>query len=122
MRFRHAAFICATALISQFALAAPPQTAHGAPLASHSHPEKIPTPIVQEMGVVEAVVEFCSKVEPKDKEQLERKARELLPKMSEDAREAARHTSEYHTAFGLVQSILQGLSKPDAERNCLAVR
>lgn len=121
MRF-HIVLMCATALISQFALAAPPQTAHGAPMASHSHPEKIPTPIVQEIGVVDAVVEFCSKVEPKDKEQLERKAKEILPKMSEEAREAARHTGEYHTAHGLAQSILEGLSKPDAERNCLAVR
>ena len=46
----------------------------------------------------------------------------MLPKMSEDKLEAVRHRAEYHAAYGMVQSVFQGLSKPDAVRNCSAIR
>jgi hypothetical protein len=48
-------------------------------------------------------------------------AHQMLPKMSQDSLEAARRSSEYHAARGFLQPVLEGLSKPDAVRNCLAI-
>ena len=122
MSFRHVVLLCTAALISQFALATPPPPAHGAPLTSRPDKARISAATAQQIGLVEAVVDFCSKADPKDKGQIERKAKELLPKMSEDSLEAVRHRAEYHSAYGLIQNVLQGLSKSDAVRNCAAVR
>ena len=57
MSFRYAVLLCAAALIPQFALAGAPSTAYGAPLKSRPTTEQIPTPVVQEVGLVEAVVD-----------------------------------------------------------------
>jgi hypothetical protein len=122
MSFRHTLLMCAAALISQFALAATPPTAHGAPLMSRPTTNQIPTPVVQQVGLVEAVVEFCSKVDPADKKLFERKGKQMLPKLSEDSLERIRRRAEYHTAYQFIQSVLQTLSKTDAEHNCLAIR
>lgn len=122
MSFRHTVLLCAAALISQFALAATPPIAHGAPLKSRPTTNPIPTPVVQEVGVVEAVVDFCSKADPADKKQFERKGEQMLPKLSDDSLERIRRLPEYHTAYQFLQSVLQSLSKADAERNCLAIR
>ena len=65
--------LCAAALIPQFALAAnAPSIAHGVPLMSKQSMDKTPTSVAQEIGLVEGVVDFCSKVDPADKAQFER--------------------------------------------------
>ena len=123
MSFRHTVLLCAVALLPQFALAGnPPPTAHGAPLISRPAKAQTPAPIVQEYGLVESVVDFCSKVDPANKKAYEHKGKQMLPKMSEDNLEAVRHRADYHTAYQFIQSVLKGLSKPDATRNCLAIR
>ena len=104
MRFRYTVSLCAAALIPHFASA------------------RTPTAIAQEIGVVDAVVDFCSKVDPTDKDQFERKGKQVLPKMSEDSLERARRSADYHAAYVSMQSVLQGLSKPDAVRDCAATR
>ncbi|HWJ35192.1 MAG TPA: hypothetical protein VNR70_07995 [Steroidobacteraceae bacterium] len=71
--------------------------------------------------MVQAVVDFCSKVYPKDKGQFERKGKQALPKMSEERVEAARRKADYHAAYGFMESVLQGLSTPDAAHNCSAI-
>jgi hypothetical protein len=122
MSFRHQVLLCAAALIPLFALAAPPTPAHGAPLPSRPPQQQISTAIAQQIGMVEAVVDFCSKADPADKGRVQRKAKELLPKLSEDRLEAVRHRSDYHSAYEFIHSVLEGLSKADAVRNCAAVQ
>jgi len=126
MSFRHTVSLCAAALaaalISQFALAGSPPAASGPLLKSRPTTEQVPTPVVQEIGLVEGVVDFCTKADPADKAQIERKAKELLPKMSEDKLEAVRRRTEYHAGYGFIQTILKGLTKSDATRNCAAIR
>ena len=122
MSFRHAVLLCAAALIPQFALAGTPSTAYGPPLKSRPTTEQVPTAVVQEVGLVEAVVDFCSKADPADRKQFERKGKQMLPKLSDDSLERIRRRAEYHTAYQFLQSVLQSLSKADAERNCLAIR
>ena len=121
MRFRHTGLWCTAVLISQFALAAPPLPAHRGPPTSRPEKARISAATAQQIGLVEAVVDFCSKADPKDKGQIERKAKELLPKMSEDTLEAVRHRADYRSAYGFIQNVLQGLSKSDAVRNCAAI-
>jgi hypothetical protein len=118
MKFHHTVLLLSAALLPCFALAggrgphkAPPRLAQQANLQR----------IAQDVGLVDAVVEFCSKVEPMDKAQFERKGRQMLPRMSQDSLEAARRSSEYHAARGFLQPVLEGLSTPDAVHNCLAV-
>ena len=72
--------------------------------------------------MVEGVVDFCIKADPSDKKQIERVAKQMLPKMSEDELQAVRHSADYHAAYGFIQSILQGLSTADTVRNCSAIR
>jgi hypothetical protein len=123
MSFRHAVLLCAAALIPQFALAGnAPSIAHGAPLMSKQSVQKTPAPVAQEIGLVDGLFDFCAKVDPADKAQLERKRKQMLPKLSEDRLQAVRHGAEYHAAYGMVQSVFQGLSNPDAVRNCSAIR
>jgi hypothetical protein len=123
MSIRHAVLLCAAALIPQFALAAnAPSIAHGAPLMSKQSTDKTPIPVVQQMGLIEGLVNFCSGVDPADKAQFERKRKQMLPKMSEDKLEALRHRAEYHAAYGMVQTVFQGLAKPDAVSDCSAIR
>jgi hypothetical protein len=122
MSFRHAVLLCAVALIPQFALAGNPPAAYGPPLKSRPTTPQTPAPVVQQIGMVESVINFCAKVDPADKAQFERKGKQMLPKMSEDSLEAVRRRTEYHAAYNLIQTVLQGLSKPDATRNCLAIR
>ena len=122
MSFRHTVLLCAAALISQFALAATPPAAHGPPSMSRPTTNQVPTPVVQQVGLVEAVVDFCSKADPADKKLFERKGKQMLPKLSEDSLEKIRRRAEYRTAYQFLQSVLQSLSKADAKRNCLAIR
>ena len=123
MSFRHTVLLCAVALIPQFALAGnPPPNTHGGPVITQSIKPKTSAPTAQEIGLVESVINFCAKVDPADKAQFERKGKQMLPKMSEDSLEAVRRRAEYHAAYNLIQTVLQGLSKTDATRNCLAIQ
>jgi hypothetical protein len=121
MSFRHTVLLCAVALIPQFALAGNPPAAYGPALKSRPTTPQTPAAVVQEIGMVESVIHFCVKVDPADKAQFERKGKQMLPKMSEDGLEAARRRAEYHAAYDFIQNVLQGLSKADATRNCLAI-
>jgi hypothetical protein len=102
MRFRHTALMCAAALIPTFAYAAPPSSA-------------------AEIGAVEAVVNFCSIIDPSLEKQFQRQARLTLPSMSDDGLEDVRHTAAYRQAYKLVESVLKELPLADASHDCAAL-
>jgi hypothetical protein len=102
MRFRHTALLCAAALIPALASAGPASNA-------------------AEFGAVEAVVDFCSRVDPSLEKQFQRQAKLTLPKMTDDGLEDVRHTSQYRQAYQLVESVLKQLSLTDAARDCAAL-
>jgi hypothetical protein len=123
MKYRYAALLSAAVLIPHFALAGDAEaSANEFPRISHSAPARSRAPIAQDLGAVQAVVEFCSKLDPEDKRQFERQGKQAAPKISEDGAEAARRSADYHAAHGFVASVLRGLSAPDAARGCSGIR
>jgi hypothetical protein len=100
MRFFSAALLCTAALISQRSLADTPASSN------------------EQLGAVQAAVDFCSKVDSKDEEWIERQARLILPDMTKARVAAARRTAEFQQAYRLIDSVLKGLLSPDAAHLC----
>jgi hypothetical protein len=102
MRFFHAG-ICATAvLICQFAAAE----------ASAS--------ILEQIGAVQAALDFCAKVDSKDIKEIEKAAKTLLPDMTDARVAAGRSKPEFQKAYQSIESVLKGILPADAERLCAA--
>jgi hypothetical protein len=102
MRFFHAA-ICATIVLTcQFAAAA----------ASASTLEQI--------GAIQAALDFCSKADSKDIKEIEKAAKALLPDMTEARVAAGRNKPEFQKAYQSIESVLKGIAPGDAERLCAA--
>jgi hypothetical protein len=100
MRFFPAALLSTAALISQLSLAETPSSSN------------------EQVGAVQAAVEFCSKVDSKDEEWIERQARLILPDMTKARLAAARRTADFQQAYRVIESVLKGLPLPDAVHLC----
>jgi hypothetical protein len=102
MRIRHTIFWCAVALTPSLVFAGVPQDA-------------------QQLGAVQAVVDFCSRVDPRHDKQFEQQARRALPNIRDDDLDRARHNPAYQQTYQIVASVLKGLSLQDAARDCAAI-
>ena len=102
MRFLPAGLLGIGMLISQLSLA-------GTPASSP-----------QQLGAVQAAVDFCTKVDSKDVKRIKREARSLLPDMTEARVDAARHHPEFQKAYQTIESVLKGLAKSEAVHLCVA--
>jgi hypothetical protein len=100
MRFFPAALLSTAALISQLSLAETPASSN------------------EQIGAVQAAVEFCSKVDSKDEEWIERQAKLILPDMTKARVEAARRSPEFQQAYRVIESVLKGLPLPEAVHLC----
>jgi hypothetical protein len=72
----------------------------------------------QELGAVQAAVDFCSKADPKDQERIERQAKLILPDMTKARVAAARHSAKFQQAYQVIDSVLKGIAVPEAARLC----
>jgi hypothetical protein len=99
LRFLPAALLGAAALMSQLSQAGTPSSD-------------------QELGAVQAVVDFCSKADPKDQERIERQAKLILPDMTKARVAAARHSAKFQQAYQVVDSVLKGIALPEADHLC----
>jgi hypothetical protein len=100
MRFFSAALLSSAALISQLSLA-------GTPASSD-----------EQLGAVQAAVDFCSRVVPEDRERIEKQAKLVLPDMTKARVEAARHGAKFQQAYQVIDSVLKGIELPEAARLC----
>ena len=100
MNLRSFVVFCAAALLPGLAYAAAP----GAQL----------------LGGAQALVDFCSRVDPAHARQFEHHVREVLgiAKAPEDMLEAARRDPEYHSAYQLFQSVLKQDDVANGKRAC----
>jgi hypothetical protein len=114
MRFQMTVSLCAAALMPYYVAAAPRQ-----PLPAQTAYKA--TNHAADLGAVQAVVDFCSKIDPKDGKRFEQQGNKVLPPMSEDRIEAARKTGDYKQAYATIQSVLKGLASADASRDCAAI-
>jgi hypothetical protein len=85
------------------------------------HAVKAGTLDAQQLGAATAVFNFCSKVDPPDDRQLDKKAKLFTAGMSEDKLEAERASADYQSAQQTVQSVLAEFSDPDALSVCQAI-
>jgi hypothetical protein len=102
MKTGFAMVVCIVWALPQFARAAPvdpPLTAAG-------------------LGGLTSAVEFCEKVDPKDKERLREKARQIMKALSEEQIEAMRRTTDFNTVHATIAGVLDGLPKDDAINLC----
>jgi hypothetical protein len=72
----------------------------------------------QRLGIAQAIVDFCSRVDPEHKHRFEQQVRKVLGRVSEDRFEDARHTSVYQQAYSLIGSLLSEYSSSDALQAC----
>ena len=101
MKIRPVVLLCVAALIPQLALSETP-------------------PSSQQRGAVQAVVDFCSRVDPKDEKRFEDQAKVLLRNLKEDHSEVAQRSAEYQQAYRTIESVLNEFPLPDAVRACAA--
>ena len=104
MRFLHAGSLGVGVLISQLAGAAAPAST------------------LQQLGAVQAAIDYCSKVDSGDIKKIERSARILLPDMSYERVTAVKNKPEFKDAYAGTASVLKNLITPaDGLRLCGAV-
>ena len=77
-------------------------------------------PGAQLLGGAQALVDFCSRVDPAHAEQVEHKVQEVLgiAKASEDLLEAARRDPQYRSTYDLFQSVMNQDDVADGKRAC----
>jgi hypothetical protein len=104
MRFLHAGILGVGVLISQLAAAATPAST------------------LQQLGAVQAAIDYCSKADAADIKKIERSARILLPDMSYERISAVKNKPEFKDAYAGTASVLKNLITPaDGLRLCEAV-
>ena len=102
MRFLTAGLLGVGVLISQVSTAGPPASS------------------LQQIGAVQAAIDFCSRVDSGDSAQIEQAAKILLPDMTAARVAAARHSSEFEQAYKIIDSVLKGLAPSEGVRLCSA--
>jgi hypothetical protein len=74
-----------------------------------------------EFGAAQGVLDFCSKVDPKDDRSFDAQAKLLLAGLSRDKIEDERESAAYHQAYQTIGTILNGFTAPDAVQACQAI-
>jgi hypothetical protein len=99
MNVRAAVLLCAAALIPQVTLADAPHT-------------------TLEVGMMQAVFDFCSKADPKNDRRFDQKARALLGNLNDHDRHDSRNDVEFQRGYKIMRSLLDNVRKADAVRGC----
>jgi hypothetical protein len=74
----------------------------------------------QAVGIVQAVLDFCAKVDPKDAASFQAQGRKLTGGLSEHDLASLRGTPEYQDAFAGISDALGKSAPKDAARTCAA--
>ena len=74
----------------------------------------------QALGIVEAVLNYCSEVDPRDAATFQAERKNLLGGASGDAAEDLRGSSAYRESYHLISDALKGLAKGQAAQTCAA--
>jgi hypothetical protein len=78
-------------------------------------------PSRQQFGALQAVFDFCSKVDPTDEKQFDRQAKLLAHAMTQRAADEARLSEEYKQSYQTLKSLLNGLPTKGATAACVAI-
>ena len=99
MKVPAALLICAAALIPQVSLADAPHTQ-------------------LEVGMMQAVFDFCSKSDPVNERRFALKFKELLGNLSDHDRDDLSKNVDFKRGYAMVGSLLAKVRKADAARSC----
>jgi len=99
VKLRVAVLLCAAALIPQLALADAPHTR-------------------LEVGMMQAVFDFCSKADPKNDKRFDQKARALLGNRNDHDRDDSQNDVEFKRGYQIMESLLDKVRKADAVKGC----
>jgi len=99
MQFRRVVYVFAVAMLSQFAQAAPHER------SSHDDADRSP-PDAQSVGALQGVVDFCSSVDPKDAEPIEKLVKSLMKGLSAQQIAKDELTTDYKNARQTVTTVL----------------
>lgn len=103
MKIRDVVFLsCAAALLPKLALADAPHNP-------------------MEFGMVQAVYDFCSKLDPKYDKRFDQMAKQALGNMSKQDRDDTQHSAAYEQGYQIVGSLLKGLHPTDAISGCATI-
>jgi hypothetical protein len=99
MKFPAALLLCAAALIPQVSLADAPHTQ-------------------TEVGMMQAVFDFCSKSDPVNDRRFALKSKELLDNLSDRDRDDLRNNVDFKRGYEIMGSLLGKVRKADAAKGC----
>src|ERR1700675_944651 len=99
MKVPAALLLCAAALIPQVSLADAPHTQ-------------------LEVGMMQAVFDFCSKSDPADGQRFVLKGKALPGNASDHDRDELRKNVDFKRGYGFMESLLAKVRKADAARGC----
>jgi hypothetical protein len=99
MKFPAALLLCAAALIPQVSLADAPHTP-------------------MEVGMMQAVFDFCSKSDPTNDRRFGQKATALLGNLSDHDRDDLHNNMDFQRGYGIMASLLDKVRKADAVQGC----
>jgi hypothetical protein len=102
MRFSSAGFLSVAALMAQLSVAGTPAS----------------TP--EQLGAVQAAIDFCTKLDANDHNRIERQAKLVLPDMTEERVAKARNKPEFQKACQTIRSVFNEFAVTDATRLCAA--
>jgi hypothetical protein len=91
--------LCAAALIPQVSLADAPHTP-------------------MEVGMMQAVFDFCSKSDPKNDKRFGQKATALLGNLSDQDSANLHSNVDFRRGYGIMESLLDNVRKADAVKGC----
>ena len=76
----------------------------------------------QRIGIAEAIIKFCSRVDPGHEHRYKQQVLKALGRVSKDHFEDARHTPEYQEAYRSLGSLLNEYPPADALLACNDIR
>ena len=74
----------------------------------------------QALGIVESVLNFCSRVDPHDAASFEAQRKNLLSGSSQDSIEGLRGSSAYRSSYDMISDALKGISRSEGAQICAA--
>ncbi len=74
----------------------------------------------QALGIVDAVLNYCTQVDPRDTALFQAQRKSVLNGSSEDAVEGLRGSRAYRGSYDLIEDALKGVSRSEAAQTCAA--
>jgi hypothetical protein len=102
MRFLSAGFLSVGVLMAQLSVAGTPAS----------------TP--EQLGAVQAAIDFCTKLDAGDRTRIERQAKLVLPDMTEARVAKSRNDPAFKKAYQTIQWVFSEMERSDATRLCSA--